>query len=268
MTGALAQLRFVFATLAVWRDADGRVGIFQSVIVFVDLEHERFRRQPDRWERSVAQRRQTCERLEALAEQPCQVVPYASASPGRMKDLRARAVLISGCHTDFEHYAEADLEGLRAIYREAAWPVLGLCAGFQLMAQTWGARLGPLGRLAPDEADPYDGQYTPGMRQERGFMPVQVGAPHALFDGLPQRPVFFQAHYWEVKPPAPGFEALAASALCRLQAAAHDRLPLFGTQFHPELYDDDHPDGRRLLLNFFRLAGVVAEPERRTQEMP
>lgn len=35
-----------------------------------------------------------------------------------------------------------------------------------------------------------------------------------------------------------------------------DRL-LYGTQFHPEAYDEAHLDGKKLLQNFFRLAGVL-----------
>jgi anthranilate/para-aminobenzoate synthase component II len=37
---------------------------------------------------------------------------------------------------------------------------------------------------------------------------------------------------------------------------AHQSAPLFGAQFHPENYDDAHPDGRIILENFFRIAGT------------
>lgn len=39
---------------------------------------------------------------------------------------------------------------------------------------------------------------------------------------------------------------------------AHAERPLFGTQFHPEAYDESHSDGRVLLENFFRIAGIKA----------
>ena len=87
-------------------------------------------------------------------------------------------------------------------------------------------------------------------------MPVRVLAPNPWFDGLGDQPVMFEAHYWEVKAPPAGFQVLAASDLCGIQALAHQDRPLFGTQFHPEAYDAAHPDGRRLLENFFRLAGI------------
>jgi GMP synthase (glutamine-hydrolysing) len=226
------------------------------MIVYVDLEHERFRQDPAQADASLARRLRVKYRLEDISGEPCLIARYTRVSPKLLNDVNARAVLVSGCSTDFEHYAEADLAGLRAVYRAAAWPTLGFCGGCQLMAQTYGAPIAALGPLAPGEPDPYQAAFTPGMRQERGFMPVALQASHPLFDGLTSEPVVFQAHYWEVKALPAGFRALAASDLCCIQALAHEQLPLFGTQFHPEMYDEAHPDGRRLLENFFRLAGI------------
>jgi GMP synthase (glutamine-hydrolysing) len=163
-------------------------------------------------------------------------------------------VLVSGCSTDFEHYTEADLAGLREVYRAADWPTLGFCGGAQLMAQTYGAELGPLGPLEPGGR--IENDWGDGMKKEQGFMPVTLLAPHPWLDGLGPAPEVFQAHYWEIKGAPAGFRVLAASKLCGVQALAHERLPLFGTQFHPEAYDDAHPAGRDLLQNFFRLAGI------------
>lgn len=37
----------------------------------------------------------------------------------------------------------------------------------------------------------------------------------------------------------------------------HGGRPLYGTQFHPESWQDEYPRGRPILLNFFRLAGIL-----------
>jgi anthranilate/para-aminobenzoate synthase component II len=42
-----------------------------------------------------------------------------------------------------------------------------------------------------------------------------------------------------------------------VQAVKHKTRPVYGTQFHPEIWDDAHPDGKRLLQDFFRIAGVL-----------
>jgi len=229
------------------------------MIVYVDLEHERFRQAPAQEQESLAGRLKAAYRLEDISGEPCLIVRYPRVSPELLREVGARAVLVSGCSTDFEHYAEADLAGLRAIYRAAAWPTFGFCGGLQLMAQTFGAPIDAMPPLAPGEADPYQGAYAPGVHQERGFMPVRAQR-HPLFDGLSAQPVVYESHYWEVKAPPAGFCVLAESDLCGVQAlaAVREQPPMFGTQFHPERYDDAHPDGRRLLENFFTLAGIKA----------
>jgi GMP synthase (glutamine-hydrolysing) len=123
----------------------------------------------------------------------------------------------------------------------------------QLMAEAYGAEIGPLGPLGPGEVAPANGAIVQGMKQERGFLPVRPTAEHGLLHNLPEQPVFFQSHYWEVKAPPQGFQVLAESDLCQVQAIAHRDRPLFGVQFHPEEYDDTHLDGRQLLGNFLKM---------------
>lgn len=230
------------------------------MLVYIDLEHHRLQQQPDLWEKSLARRLKHKYRLEELSGDLCLIVRYDRVKPDLLRELNARAVLVSGCSTDFEHYPAESLTGLRAVYREAAQPILGLCAGHQLLAEAYGAEIGPLGPLSPDEPDPYHDTSLPRMKQERGFMPVTLRRQsHPLFDNLAQQPTFFQAHYWEVKAPPPGFQVLAESDLCWVQAIAHIDRPLFGVQFHPEEYDQIHPDGRRILENFLRMVNLMTE---------
>jgi len=85
-------------------------------------------------------------------------------------------------------------------------------------------------------------------------MSIRIQEAQPLFEGLKPQPVVYELHSWEVKSAPDGFCILAESDMCRIQAIAHKDAPLFGTQFHPELYDDAHPDGRRILENFFQIA--------------
>ncbi len=55
------------------------------------------------------------------------------------------------------------------------------------------------------------------------------------------------------------FRILARTAGCEIQAIAAPERRWWGTQFHPERFDSGHPDGRRVIANFFELAGR-AEP--------
>lgn len=218
------------------------------MIVYIDLEHERLRSaDPAEWERSAARRLKHKYRFEDITGDQCLIVRYQHATPELLQRLQARAVLMSGCFTDFEHYREEDLQGLRQIYRQAAQPILGFCAGHQLMAQSRGATIGAMGTRSGGDQ----------RKDEFGFMPVRVQQPHPLFDRLPTEIIVFEAHYWEVKQLPQYFRPFAESDLCPVQMMAHDTLPLFGTQFHPEEYDETHPHGRTVLENFFALAGLA-----------
>ena len=53
---------------------------------------------------------------------------------------------------------------------------------------------------------------------------------------------------------------LAASEACAIQAMRHSARPLYGVQFHPERYSAAHPDGRTIVANFLRLAGLARPP--------
>ena len=224
------------------------------MIVFIDLEHNWLKvNKPDEWEKSMARRLEIKYRLEEISGDHCLIIRYPYVDPEVLRQLNVRAVAISGCYTDFEHFTDESLAGLRAIYQEAAWPTIGFCAGYQLMAEAYGAEIGPIGPLTPGMEDPYKGRYRPGVKQEQGFMPVNIGTVHPIFDGLPQQPIFFQAHYWEIKLVPDGFQAIAESEVTSIQAIAHIELPLFGVQFHAEQYDETHLDGRKVIENFFKI---------------
>jgi GMP synthase (glutamine-hydrolysing) len=224
------------------------------MIVYVDLEHERRQRDdPERSLQGMANRLKIKYRLEDISGEPCLIIRYHQVTPEKLRALAIKAVVVSGNATEFIHYSTESLAGLRAVLREGAYPTLAFCGGCQILAQSYGAAIGPIGPLPPGVDDPQaDQKLAPGMIQERGFHPVRVVQPHPLFDGLGEQPVFFQSHYWEVKAPPPGFQLYASSDKCQVQLIAHHAKPIFATQFHPELYADDHLDGRRLLENFFR----------------
>lgn len=229
------------------------------MIVYIDMEHDSMRARPRMWEKSLATRLRDKFRLEEISGQPCLIVRYKQVSPALLDELDVRAVVVSACYTDFEHYSEESLIGLTAIYKDASRPMLGICAGYQLMAEHHGASIGPIGALPPGAEDSHAGSFghVPGALQERGYTPVSLRESHPLFTGLGRRRIFFQSHYWEVKERPAGFEVLADSDLCAIQAIAHKERPLYGVQFHPEEYDEAHPGGRKVLENFFRLAGII-----------
>jgi len=241
------------------------------VIAYVDLEHERLRQDAALWRVFAAKTLETKYRLEEISGEACLIVRYDRVTPATLRELDVRAVVVGGHYTQPRHYDRSDLEGVLAVFRQVAWPTFSICGGFQLMAQTYGAQFAPIAD-APDSYPetplppdgPVSGPDKPAPEaplQERGFLPIRILESHPLFEGLGRQPVVFQLHSWEVKSAPDGFRVLAASDLCQVQVLAHQSAPLFGAQFHPENYDDAHPDGRTILENFFGMAGTIVEKE-------
>jgi len=103
-------------------------------------------------------------------------------------------------------------------------------------------------RIAPGEG--YDGAF-----RERGFCEVKVDSQTVaeIFSGLPETITVWESHCDEVKSLPPDFVCTATNQVSDIQAMQHTSLPLFGVQFHPELFDEEHPHGRTILENFLKL---------------
>ena len=220
------------------------------MIVFVDIEHIRVKKDEAAWKKHLARTLDVKLKLEEISGDHCLVMRYERISPQVLDELNARAVLVSGNITEFQHYNEDDLAGLRAIFKQAIRPTVGFCGGAQMMAETFGSRAAAIDES--ESGDMLDGAWKE-RTHESGFMQVRQTAPHQLFDGLGDEMTFLEAHYWEIKGEPEGFQTFAESDITPIQFMAHESMPLFGTQFHPESFDDEHTDGRTFLENFFKL---------------
>jgi GMP synthase-like glutamine amidotransferase len=155
----------------------------------------------------------------------------------------------------------APREELWAMLRETRTPVIGFCGGFHQIYLAFGGKCGDMRRLAAGETDT-NPKYCPGFLKEWGFCKVRLLKRDPLFDGLGPEIQVLQQHMSECKQVPPQFEVLASSDVCRVQVIKHRTRLVYGTQFHPEAYDNGHPDGKRLLQNFFRVAGVNGRTHR------
>lgn len=246
------------------------------MICYVDIEHEKALQGPE--ERTA--HRDRCEdvrlRLEETSGDICLVRRHERVTQRWLRESKVKAVVISGNVTDWAEYDEADLLRLSRMIRDAELPIIGLCGGCQLIAMAHGAPLGSIRRIEKGEEDPCR-DYAPGYFKEWGFVPMRILESDPIFDGLGERPCFLAAHYWEVKDTPAGFKLLASSSSCRVQAIKRIGKPVYGTQFHPEaytggggarrgwlidlVYPEGYPeaqtDGRKLLVNFFRMCGIL-----------
>jgi GMP synthase (glutamine-hydrolysing) len=165
--------------------------------------------------------------LSALAGRPVDAVHYLD-----VRSLGPAPVVLSGSRAPWAAHDPGSLDRLGEAVLTADSPVLGICGGMQLLARFAGGRIATM---------------VPEDREELGYA-------NDLLAELSERPMVFHDHRDEVTVLPGGFRVLARTEFCAIQAIAAPERRWWGTQFHPERFDDEHPDGERVLRNFFSLA--------------
>jgi GMP synthase (glutamine-hydrolysing) len=174
--------------------------------------------------------------------------PFKNISPEHVKTLSPSHIILSGQSHPWDKYSRDELAGVFYVIQNARQPILGVCGGLQQMALAFGARVDLIERVAPGEG--YEGAF-----RERGFCSVELEASNTngMFAGLPDQLTVWESHCDEVKQLPADFVRTATNDVSDIQAMQHTSLPLFGVQFHPELFDDEHPHGRTILENFLKM---------------
>lgn len=119
-------------------------------------------------------------------------------------------------------------------------PVLGICYGFQVMAQQLG------GEVA-----------NTGLR-EYGATDMTVTGTGTLLEGQPEHQTVWMSHGDSVSKAPEGFTVLASSESTPVAAFASDERRMYGVQWHPEVKHSEF--GQRVLENFLHgAAGIPAD---------
>jgi GMP synthase-like glutamine amidotransferase len=172
--------------------------------------------------------------------------PFLNITPEFVNTLGPSHIILSGQSHPWDRYSPETLAGIFYVIRSAPRPVLGVCGGQQQMALAFGAPVELIERIAPGEG--YEGAF-----RERGFCSVDLQAGDGIFSGLPETITVWESHCDEVKSLPADFVCTATNQVSDIQAMQHTSLPLFGVQFHPELFDLEHPHGRTILENFLKM---------------
>jgi GMP synthase (glutamine-hydrolysing) len=116
---------------------------------------------------------------------------------------------------------------------KADFPVLGICAGHQFMGRFFG------------------GKVKPSEMPEFGKVELTILKQNKLFDGVPEKSIVWLSHNDEVAKLPKGFEILAKSESCKIQAMKHQNKPIYGLQFHPEVEHTEY--GEQMFNNFVKI---------------
>ncbi|MDP7080571.1 MAG: gamma-glutamyl-gamma-aminobutyrate hydrolase family protein [Candidatus Undinarchaeales archaeon] len=156
---------------------------------------------------------------------------------------------VSGLMLCGSDYYLSDIRNEEWVIREldllssANRPVLGICFGHQLVAEAFG------GLTAKGK----------GYSEAVGPTEVEVLEDHPLFKGLPGKILVFEWHEDEVVRVPSGFQVLAQSTDCPVEAMVHKERPIWCVQFHPEVtnlmheHGADNTHGEIIVNNFTNL---------------
>ncbi|MBV9918663.1 MAG: gamma-glutamyl-gamma-aminobutyrate hydrolase family protein [Solirubrobacterales bacterium] len=152
------------------------------------------------------------------------------------------ALILSGSFAPWSHHDQAALRRLERGLSGYGGPVLGICAGMQLQVMFAG------GAIAP-RRDPVV-----------GFRRIEAPAQTDLLRGMNPTATVYAHHSEDVVALPSNARVLARSERCAVEALRLTDRRWWGTQFHPEIFTTRRPDGRRVLENFFALAGLARHP--------
>jgi len=116
-------------------------------------------------------------------------------------------------------------------------PILGVCLGHQVIAQSFGGRVRKSKQAMHGKSSLIEHDAT-GLFQGLES-PLQVGRYHSLSVDVSET-----------------LQCDATSADGEIMALSHRHMPVWGVQFHPESILT--PDGHEILKNFLKLAGVLS----------
>jgi GMP synthase (glutamine-hydrolysing) len=123
---------------------------------------------------------------------------------------------------------------------ELGVPILGICYGFQTLANALGGTVEPTGI------------------REYGATQLTVNAGGEILEGQPASQICWMSHGDQVTKAPAGFEVLATTEITPVTAFANHEKKIYGVQWHPEVKHSEF--GQNVLTNFLHnAAGIPAD---------
>jgi GMP synthase (glutamine-hydrolysing) len=121
---------------------------------------------------------------------------------------------------------------------ELGVPVLGICYGFQTLANLLGGRVDRSGI------------------KEYGATELRVSDAGEILEGQPAEQICWMSHGDQVMQAPEGFEVLASTDITPVAAFANSQRKIYGVQWHPEVKHSQF--GQKVLENFLHNAAGIA----------
>ena len=156
----------------------------------------------------------------------CEIMP-CTAPYDEIKAKSPKAIVLSGSpfSTTNPDSPKIDFD----IFKGSI-PVLGICYGMQLMMSSLGGKV-----------DSFD-------KKEYGYAEMLIDDHSSIFKGLSEKEIVWMSHGDSVSSLPENFNRIAHTKNSPFAAIAHNTLPLFALQFHPEVVHS--VNGAKVLENF------------------
>ena len=164
-----------------------------------------------------------------------EIVPH-NISATEVAQKNPAAIILSGGPSSVY---EENSPRLDAKILELGIPVLGICYGFQVLAQALGGRVDKTGK------------------REYGATDLKLSSGGTLLASQPELQVCWMSHGDQVMEAPSGFEVLASTATTPVAAFENLDKRIFGVQWHPEVKHSEQ--GQQVLKNFL-YEGAGIEP--------
>ncbi|MDP3387582.1 MAG: glutamine-hydrolyzing GMP synthase [Eubacteriales bacterium] len=165
----------------------------------------------------------------------CEIVPY-DVSLDRIKEKKPSGIILSGGPASvYEDFAPNTDKGIF----DLGIPVLGICYGGQLIAQTYG------------------GKVARASSREFGRILLDIDQNSILFKGFEKSNKCWMSHTDYIERLPKEFQVTASSDACPVAAFENEQKQIYAVQFHPEV---EHTDNGREVFNNFVFNICEEEP--------
>jgi len=163
----------------------------------------------------------------------CEIYPF-NIDIDKITALKPRGIILSGGPRSVNEQ-DAPICDKRVF--ELGIPILGICYGLQLTAQSFG------------------GKVEKSSKREYGKAHLSIDKKDKFLEGMNDGDVVWMSHQDKVLKMPKGFVTLAHSDNSPHAAIRDTKGMIYGVQFHPEVHHT--PKGKRILKNFlYKICGV------------
>ncbi|MEY4000356.1 MAG: hypothetical protein RLZZ626_711, partial [Actinomycetota bacterium] len=163
-------------------------------------------------------------------------IVHHTVTAAEVKAKNPAAIILSGGPSSVYEDGSPQLD---PAILELGVPVLGICYGFQTLANLLGGRVDKTGK------------------REYGATELRVSAPGEILAGQASEQICWMSHGDQVMQAPAGFEVLASTDTTPVAAFANSERKIYGVQWHPEVKHSQF--GQNVLENFLHnAAGIPA----------